>query len=87
MQWFVCWGKKENLVYLLWGNPAAAKCTSINMAKNTAIRTSHPSPLGAHKTDKPFMGSKCFSRCNKALEAKGRHQSIGIYEFCYLLNN
>ena len=65
-------GKKEGLVYLMWGNPAATKCTSINMTRNTAIRTSHPSPLGAHKTDKPFMGSKCFSRCNKALEEKGK---------------
>ena len=67
--------KKEGLVYLMWGNPAATKCTSINMSKNTAIRTSHPSPLGAHKTDRPFIGSKCFSRCNTALESQG-HAAI-----------
>lgn len=64
--------KKEGIVYLLWGNPASAKCANINMTKNTAIKTSHPSPLGAYKTDKPFMGSKCFSRCNTALSTQGK---------------
>lgn len=63
--------KKEGVVYLLWGKPADKKCANINTSKNTAIRCSHPSPLGAYKTDKPFMGSKCFSRCNTALSAQG----------------
>ena len=64
--------QKEGIVYLLWGNPASNKCANINMNKNTAIRTSHPSPLGAYKTDKPFMGIKCFSRCNAALGEQGK---------------
>ena len=63
--------KKEGVIYLLWGKPASKKCANINTSKNTAIRSSHPSPLGAYKTDAPFMGSKCFSRCNTALSAQG----------------
>jgi uracil-DNA glycosylase len=62
---------KQNIVYLLWGKPAQSKCESIDTKKNTIIASSHPSPLGAYKTDAPFMGSKCFSRCNSALEKYG----------------
>jgi uracil-DNA glycosylase len=42
---------------------------------HTVICTSHPSPLGARKTDFPFLGSRCFSRCNEALTKMG-HQPI-----------
>lgn len=37
----------------------------------TVICTSHPSPLGAMKTSSPFLGSQCFSRCNRALQQMG----------------
>ena len=36
--------------------------------KHLVITSSHPSPLGATKTDKPFIGSKCFSRTNEYLQ-------------------
>ena len=39
--------------------------------QRTIITTSHPSPLGATKTTSPFLGSKCFSRANKALVEMG----------------
>jgi uracil-DNA glycosylase len=67
-------------VFLLWGNPATAKTTSVLLGAagshnksplHTIICTSHPSPLGATKTKSPFLGSRCFSRCNKALEKMG----------------
>ena len=29
------------------------------------------SPLGATKTDSPFMGSKCFSKANEELVKRG----------------
>ena len=64
--------KKEGIVYLLWGNPAQTKCKSIDSKKNVVITCSHPSPLGAFKTNEPFMGSKCFSRCNDALIKFGK---------------
>lgn len=63
--------KKKGLVFLLWGSPASKKGKSIDRSKHTVIETSHPSPLGATKTNSPFIGSKCFSRCNKALIENG----------------
>lgn len=66
--------KKEGIVYLLWGKPALEKCKGINASKNYIITSSHPSPLGAYKTDKPFMGSKCFSKCNAKLKEWGKEE-------------
>ena len=62
------------VVFLLWGKPATKKATTIlqSSGRHEVICTSHPSPLGATKTDSPFMGSRCFSRANKALENLGR---------------
>lgn len=62
----------DGLVFLLWGKKAEKKCERISKSKHTIITSSHPSPLGATKTAKPFIGSKCFSRANEALIAKGR---------------
>jgi uracil-DNA glycosylase len=60
------------LVFLLWGNAAAQKVgPAIDTNIHKAIQTSHPSPLGATKTKSPFLGSRCFSRTNKALIAMG----------------
>jgi uracil-DNA glycosylase len=60
--------EKEGLVFLLWGNPAAKKASGVDDQRHTVIKTSHPSPLGATKTASPFLGSRCFSRANEALE-------------------
>jgi uracil-DNA glycosylase len=59
------------LVFLLFGNPAYKKAKQVDDSKHILIRTSHPSPLGASKTVSPFLGSRCFSRCNQALEDRG----------------
>jgi uracil-DNA glycosylase len=48
---------------------------NVQSSLHTIICTSHPSPLGARKTDFPFLGSRCFSRCNEALTIMG-HQPI-----------
>lgn len=78
------------VVFLLWGKPATEKCqtalgvTLKNITDNSGtqqshrriICTSHPSPLGATKTDSPFMGSKCFSRANQALKDFGYENVI-----------
>lgn len=62
----------SGLVFLLWGAPAAKKAAMVDETKHVVIRTSHPSPLGARKTASPFLGSRCFSRCNDALESFGK---------------
>jgi len=64
--------KSSGCVFLLWGKPAQLKGQLVNQSKHKIITTSHPSPLGAAKTDKPFLGSKCFSRCNAMLEQMGK---------------
>lgn len=68
-------GVSKGVVFLLWGKPASKKAETIlnryKNQRNVIICSSHPSPLGATKTDQPFIGSKCFSRANSALEAMG----------------
>ncbi|CAJ1969953.1 unnamed protein product [Cylindrotheca closterium] len=60
------------LVFLLWGNPAKKKAAGVDEDNHFLIQSSHPSPLGATKTSQPFLGSRCFSRANKALEEMGK---------------
>jgi uracil-DNA glycosylase len=66
---------RSGVVFLLWGNPATNKTKTALMggtpSRHTIICTSHPSPLGATKTNAPFLGSKCFSRANAALRKMG----------------
>jgi uracil-DNA glycosylase len=59
--------QKEGLIFLLFGNPAHLKASCVDDTRHSLIRTSHPSPLGARKTVSPFLGSGCFSRCNRIL--------------------
>ena len=51
---------KTEVVYLLWGKPAQLKVSNnhIDSTKNHIITCSHPSPLGAYKTNEPFMNSR-----------------------------
>jgi uracil-DNA glycosylase len=64
--------EKDGLVFLLWGAPAAKMANTVNASKHTIIHTSHPSPLGATKTARPFLGSRCFSRANDAIVRTGK---------------
>lgn len=70
-------GAGAGIVFLLWGAPASKKAESIlKKCKGMGVKTvvlcsSHPSPLGAHKTASPFMGSKCFAKANEALRSMG----------------
>lgn len=59
--------KKDHVVFLVWGQPAMAKVKGIDTTKHKIISCAHPSPLSATKTNKPFIGSRCFSKCNEAL--------------------
>jgi uracil-DNA glycosylase len=66
----------KKCVFLLWGKPAEAVyrgaiSSNTMKQKHVVISTSHPSPLGATKTNAPFLGSRCFSRCNDELIKMG----------------
>lgn len=59
--------KRENLVFVLWGNHAISKARLIDDEKHMVITSAHPSPLSAYRG---FLGSKPFSRINNYLISK-----------------
>lgn len=58
--------KKENLVFILWGNYAKKKGSKISREKHFVIESAHPSPFSVTK----FYGTKPFSRTNAYLKEK-----------------
>jgi len=56
--------KRENLVFILWGNYAKSKANLIDWSKHEIIESAHPSPLSAYHG---FFGSKPFSKTNAHL--------------------
>ena len=60
--------KRENIVFILWGNYAQSKEGLIDSTKHFIIKSVHPSPLSASRG---FFGSKPFSKTNNYLESKG----------------
>lgn len=56
--------KKQNLVFILWGNYAIAKENLIDHDKHLILKTVHPSPLSASRG---FFGCKHFSKTNEYL--------------------
>lgn len=56
--------KKQNLVFILWGNYAIAKENLIDHNKHLILKTVHPSPLSASRG---FFGCKHFSKTNEYL--------------------
>ncbi len=61
--------KRENLVFILWGNYAKAKGAHIDRAKHLVLEAPHPSPFSAHSG---FFGCKHFSKANEYLAAHGK---------------
>ena len=59
----------DPIVFLLWGAYAQKKQALIDLAKHRILKTTHPSPLSAHRG---FLGSKVFSKTNELLEVLGR---------------
>ena len=61
---------RENrpIVFILWGNAAAAKKQFITNPDRLVIESPHPSPLSAYRG---FFGSKPFSRANEFLVSRG----------------
>ena len=60
-------GRPRPLVFLLWGAYAQKKIKLIDTDRHRIVTAAHPSPLSFKK----FLGSKCFSAVNKALEDLG----------------
>lgn len=56
--------RKENLVFLLWGNFAHKKESLIHKNKHLILKAAHPSPLARGA----FFGCKAFSQTNKYLQ-------------------
>lgn len=61
--------RKENVVFVLWGNYARAKKVLIDQTKHLVIEAPHPSPFSAYSG---FFGSKPFSQINLYLKQKGK---------------
>ncbi len=62
---------KEHVVFMLWGAFAQKKAALIDLNKHLVLKTSHPSPLSAHRG---FLGSGVFVRCNNYLKKNGLKQ-------------
>ncbi len=61
--------RRENVVFLLWGNYAQKKGQFIDSNKHYVIKSPHPSPLSAHRG---FLGNNHFSLTNDYLKAEGK---------------
>lgn len=61
--------KRENIVFMLWGNYAQRKGAFIDPEKHLVLKSVHPSPLSANRGG--WFGNKHFSRANAYLEAHG----------------
>ncbi|MCR4942249.1 MAG: uracil-DNA glycosylase [Campylobacter sp.] len=56
--------KKQNLVFMLWGNYAKSKANLIDTKKHLILSSAHPSPLARGA----FFGCKHFSKANEYLK-------------------
>ncbi|MBO8416371.1 MAG: uracil-DNA glycosylase [Proteobacteria bacterium] len=61
----------ENLVFMLWGNAAKAKCAKVDRSRHLVLEAAHPSPLSASRG---FFGCRHFSKANSYLLGRGKTQ-------------
>jgi len=61
--------KRQDVVFILWGNFAGAKEPLIDSTKHLVLKAAHPSPFSAHKG---FFGCKHFSKANAYLKEHGQ---------------
>lgn len=59
---------RKHVVFMLWGAFAQKKEPLIDKSKHLVLKTSHPSPLSAHRG---FLGSGVFVKCNDYLQRHG----------------
>ena len=60
---------REGLVFVLWGSYAQKKGAFIDESKHLVLKSTHPSPLSAHRG---FFGNHQFSRINQRLIQQGQ---------------
>lgn len=60
--------EREGLVFMLWGSYAQAKGKVIDPQRHRVLRSTHPSPLSAHRG---FLGCGHFSAANDYLARRG----------------
>ena len=65
--------KKENVIFVLWGNDAKKKCSFIDANKHFILTAAHPSPLSAYRG---FFGCKHFSKINEILRSINKEEII-----------
>lgn len=58
--------KKEDLVFVLWGNDAQKKGAFLEQTPHLILKAAHPSPFSAHK----FLGCEHFSKIQAHLKKK-----------------
>ncbi len=63
--------KSEHIVFILWGNYAKKKGSSIDRSRHLIIESPHPSPFSAYDG---FFGSKPFSKTNDYLKKWGKKE-------------
>ena len=61
--------KKQNVVFILWGNYAKEKRYLIDESKHLILTAAHPSPLSASRGG--FFGCRHFSKTNSYLQSHG----------------
>lgn len=61
--------EREGLVFMLWGAHAQKKGANIDGHRHLVLRTTHPSPLSAHRG---FLGCGHFSQANTYLASRGQ---------------
>jgi uracil-DNA glycosylase len=62
---------KGNVIFCIWGKFAESKIHLIKNTSNIILKSSHPSPFSALKTDVPFIGSEVFLKIDYYLEKLG----------------
>jgi len=63
--------KRENLVFMLWGNFAKSKENLINSNKHLVLKAAHPSPFSAYNG---FFGCNHFKLANEYLVKTGQKE-------------
>jgi uracil-DNA glycosylase len=62
---------RGNIIFCIWGKFAESKINLIKNTSNIILKSSHPSPFSALKTDIPFIGSEVFLKIDYYLEKLG----------------
>ena len=60
---------RDDVVFMLWGSQAQRKAEHLDHNKHYILKSTHPSPLSAHRG---FIGCQHFSKANEYLKQHGK---------------